>query len=311
MLDEATLSHLLRECNSFIPERKSYAGALCSFLEKSGALPDGASVLEIGPGLGNIALGLKDFMGIKARKYSYKALDISERILENMESMGFDTMLSDCLDVRTDEKFDLIIINEVASDLPTLVDYNVISEEEHAADAKRMIEQYGLDVPEYDFNFNYGAVRLIEILGSIVSPGGFVFLSEQGSGDGRPQKVPVIGHDEYTIDFSHLEKAARQNGFLVMRGEINHVLGIDEEKPFIAGLLRPDIKELYNLDRNDRNIRDIMSGIFTPDEFTSRLVDVGALNIYNIEKYGRFIRKEAKPIHELLKQFEFLLLRKK
>ncbi len=311
MLDEVTLSHLLRKENSFIPNGITYTDLLCGFLEKHLMFPENVSILEIGPGLGDVALGIKNFMETSGRKYSYKAIDISEKILDNMKELDFDTMQSDCLNTRTDEKFDLIIVNEVVSDLPTLVDFNMKTEKgELVIDAKRMISKYGLDVPEYDFNFNYGAIKLIENFENLLHKGGSVFLSEQSSGDGRPRKIPVRGHDEYTIDFSHLEKVAKINGYATRRGDINQILGIDEQLPFVAGVLRPDIKELYNLDKNNRKMQELMTGIFNPDEFTSKLVDVGALNIYNIEKYGQFIRQEAKPIGILLNQFEFLLLRK-
>lgn len=312
MLDEVTLSHLFRNMNSFTRNGLDYPTLLALFFEKHLMLPEDVSILEIGPGIGSIAAGMKYFMDKTGRRYKYKALDISEKMLKNISDMGFETVLADCLDMPlAEEKFDLVIANEVLSDLPTLVDFSMSEEDnETVLDAREMISKYNLDVPEYNFNFNYGAVKLVENLKDILQKGGVAFISEQSCGDGRPKKVSVVGHEEYTIDFGHLEKAAMQNGFLTKRGSINEILGADEEKLFVSGLLRPDIKELYNIEKSDKKIHELMAGIFTPDEFTSKIVETGLLNIFNIEKYGQFVRNSAEPVGKLLNQFEYLLLKK-
>jgi len=313
MLDEVTLSHLFRERNSFTKEGLSYSELLCKFLDERSLLPEGVSVLEIGPGIGSVAMGVRSFMHSKGREYDYKALDISEKILHKMREMGFDTILADCLEMKgMEEQFDLVIVNEVISDLPTIVDFNMRTDraDETAVDARRMIYQYGLDVPSYNFNFNHGAIKLLERVDGLLSERGAAFIAEQSSGKHHPVKVSISSHDEYTIDFGHLERAGRKMGFNVCRGKINDILGIDMERKFVSGLLRPDIKELYNLDRSNKKLQELMTGVFTPDEFIMKVVEAGALNIFNVQRYGGFIRNAAEPVDKLLDQFEFLLLRR-
>lgn len=309
MLDEATLSHLLRNNNSFTSGGKPYGRLLCEFLEKNGGITGNISILEIGPGIGDIAKNIRTFMKEKNHNYRYTALDISEDILRKMRSLDFNTINSDCLDFETDEKYDLIIANEVISDLLSVVGLED-TEDEIARDSLRIINSYNLSLPDDKPNFNYGAIKLIENMRSLLNPGGFCFLSEHSSGGGNPERIPVKGHDEYTINFSHMIKVAKKLGFSIKKGSINDITGIEEDKKFVTGLLRPDMRELYRDEKDDPKIIEIMSGIFTPDEFIEKLVDAHILNVYNIAKYSEFLKNKAEPITKLINQFEYILIRK-
>ena len=39
------------------------------------------------------------------------------------------------------------------------------------------------------------------------------------TGPGNPERIPLMGHDEYTIKFSYLSKIAEHYGYRVHRGQ--------------------------------------------------------------------------------------------
>jgi len=308
MLDEVTISHLIRRKNSFTRTGMTYGQLLWRYLEEKSAMPRNGIVLEIGPGLGNIA---NEFKSHLTEDIKYIVMDISPKIIRNLHKHGFDSIIADCMAIPFKKgSFALVIMNEIISDLPTIVDFDMKTEDRNniITDARRIVEEHKLRVPKDPFNLNYGALKLIEETFPLVKRGGKVFIAEQSCGDASPQKVPVRGHDEYTIDFNLLENLARDVGFSVERGDINQILGIDEERKFISGLLRPDIREIYNLESDNKKLYELMTGIFTPDEFTQGLVDADVFNVFDIEKYGKFVRDNAQTIGKLLRRFEFMLL---
>jgi len=60
---------------------------------------------------------------------------------------------------------------------------------------------------------------------AVVPPPFDEFVALPGS-DGYPRRVPLRGHDEYTIKFGHLEAAAQRLGYRVERFPLMDLLGL-------------------------------------------------------------------------------------
>jgi hypothetical protein len=96
----------------------------------------------------------------------------------------------------------------------------------------RFVSRYDLLLPPYPlFHFNLGAAMAIEKLCSAEIPA--IFVSEHSceaqvpqafqpflrlTVAGMPERIALRGHDEYTIQFSHLEKIASAYHYEVIRG---------------------------------------------------------------------------------------------
>ncbi|MBN2157976.1 MAG: hypothetical protein JW807_01180 [Spirochaetes bacterium] len=136
-------------------------------------------------------------------------------------------------------EFDLLIMNEVSGDLPTLcdIDPESITLPDDRLDplllkTKNLFRSYSLPFPKTVFNLNIGAIEALE---KICSAGlRFIYLSEHSceakvpeelknkiavSGSGNPERIRLMGHDEYTIRFSDLVTVAEQFGYRVVRGQ--------------------------------------------------------------------------------------------
>jgi hypothetical protein len=138
--------------------------------------------------------------------------------------------------------FDLAILNENLGDFPTAVSLTPsllagdrsTEETREMTDIRRLYATYDLPVPAGgEFHFNLGAILALEKLCRSRIPG--IFVSEHScealvpeewasflgvSAPGNPERIPLKGHDEYTIQFSHLEKIGRSFGYRVLRGPI-------------------------------------------------------------------------------------------
>jgi len=105
---------------------------------------------------------------------------------------------------------------------------------------RHFLDRYGLEAPDGpSFPFNLGACEAMEGLCLAGVPS--IFLSEHScearvpqelsglirvSAPGRPERIPLMGHDEYTIRFSHLEGIARFHGYRVRRGPVADYLPV-------------------------------------------------------------------------------------
>ncbi|TFH43568.1 MAG: hypothetical protein E4G96_00870 [Chrysiogenales bacterium] len=136
------------------------------------------------------------------------------------------------------QNFDLAILNEVIGDFPTVcnIDPEILCMPEGRIDpllveVKTIFDSYGLLLPDGPFNLNIGAIRALERL----CDAGLrhIYLSEHSceasapdklkgllniSATGNPQRIPLMGHDEYTIRFSDLVAVAEKKGYRTMRG---------------------------------------------------------------------------------------------
>lgn len=230
-----------------------YGALLARFLAPRVGLAPGWSVLEIGGGYGTL---MAAFLGeVSAREATL--VDVSpyfggeqRRALAGFSGCRFVT--GDAAEVLAGlpGRVDLAVCNEVLGDLPTVTG---ISREELLAaladgsaagalgEVAEAVRRYGLDLsdaPE-SFAFNLGAVKLLERLAPVAR---CVFLSEHGCdtvvpepwgdflvptpGDGYPRRIPLKGHDEYSIRFGHLARVAEVLGYRVERLHLAQVVGL-------------------------------------------------------------------------------------
>jgi hypothetical protein len=242
---ELTVCNALEEagspCREIIDNKQSFGNLLYEHLAGHISIDAVTSIIEIGGGYGFI---MRDFL---RRKKNFKAamIDVSPVIINiqknNLKGYPVEFVNDDFFQVDTDfiARFDLVLLNEVAGDFPAICDINPIifslpaSElDPMMARVKNIFTSYGLPVPGKSFNLNIGAIDALEKLCS--SGIRYIYLSEhsceagvpeemrnkmQISGTGNPERIPLMGHDEYTIKFSNLSRIAEQFGYRVLRGQ--------------------------------------------------------------------------------------------
>lgn len=234
---------------------KPYGEIVADFLADRGVLHWGTSLVEVGGGRGSLMAALLDVMPAA----EVTMVDLSPFFLEHQRrAVG---RFSNVTFVRSDAaaffrtlhgEVDLVVSNENLGDLRTYTNLpkaevlglvetdgwqgrdDVVSEV--AAKASR----YGLDLsdaPE-SFAFNMGAIEYLEALApkaravflvehgadTVVPPAYAEFVSCEATG--YPRRIPLKGHDEYTIHFGHLAAVARRLGYRVERLHLMEVLDL-------------------------------------------------------------------------------------
>jgi hypothetical protein len=264
-----TLGWELTVCNALYPEhtplRKilrcndSYGHLLYDYLNRFIPMGKIKNIIEIGGGYGYL---MKDFLD-RDRSLQPCMLDISPFLLQKqMETLkGYNVSFrqEDFLD--TDPAllagFDLAVLNENLGDFPTMINpgqdiFKLPSSkiiDPHLKKAVGLFERYGFSRPEdMAFNFNTGAIQAVEKL--CVSGIPYIYLGEHSceagvpetlrsivhiESTGDPERISLMGHDEYSIKFSYLEQAARALNYKSMRGSFADFIHIDftEELRFI------------------------------------------------------------------------------
>jgi SAM-dependent methyltransferase len=248
--DLKALGWELTVCNSLYPADTpvrrvlvcdaSYGQLLYDHLKRFIPLDRVGSVLEIGGGYGYL---MRDFLS-KNERLRPAMLDISPALLEKQKEAlaGYEAsyLLEDALDTDAADlqRYELVILNENLGDFPTAVDvdHHILEDVVERADQvaekiRRFFETYSLERPAGHFNFNLGAMEIVERLCSAGIP--YIFVGEHScegiappglkpfitvSSDGNPRRIPLKGHDEYTIKFSHLQRVAQYHGYRTARG---------------------------------------------------------------------------------------------
>jgi hypothetical protein len=264
-----TLGWELTVCNALYPEetpiRKvlaqddSYGHLLYEFLNRFVPMEGIKKIIEIGGGYGYL---MKDFLDCNQALEPWE-LDISPFLLQKQkETLGKHRVTyreEDFLetDVALLMQFDLAILNENLGDFPTLVnlDQELFQISSGTADHALgkviyFFEQYKLHRPTSEtFHFNLGAVQALEKLCAAGIP--YIFLGEHSceaqipealrlppiyiESTGTPEKISLMGHDEYSIQFSHLQKIAEAFVYTCVRGPFADFIPITitEELKFI------------------------------------------------------------------------------
>ncbi len=249
--DLATLGWELTVCNSLYPAdtpvrrileyNASYGHLLYDHLRRFMPLEQMRSILEIGGGYGYL---MKDFL-TRNSKFRACMVDIAPVLLARQEETlaGHDVVYRLENAMETDlailKGHELAILNENLGDFPTLVgadrrimdDQSLSGPDMVATKIRHFFDVYGLAWPEAEFNLNIGAMEMVERLCSAEIP--FIFIGEHSceakvppslepyidiQSDGNPRRIPLKGHDEYTIKFSHLQRIAEHHGYKTARG---------------------------------------------------------------------------------------------
>lgn len=248
--DLKALGWELTVCNSLYPSGTpirrvllrdaSYGELLYDHLDRFIPLGRVGSVLEIGGGYGYL---IKDFLS-KNDRLRPSMLDISPALLEKQREAlaGHEVsyLLEDALEVEAAllQRYELVILNENLGDFPTAVDIDrrILEDgpgrlDRVTEEIRRFFDTYDLERPVDSFNFNLGAMEIVERLCSSGIP--YIFIGEHScegmappalrpfitiSSDGNPRRIPLKGHDEYTIRFSHLQRMAECHGYRTVRG---------------------------------------------------------------------------------------------
>jgi hypothetical protein len=246
-----TLGWELTVCNALYPERtpirrilaqdNSYGHLLYEYLDGLMPMKNIRKIIEIGGGYGYL---MKDFLGCN-RSFEPCMLDISPFLLQKQKETlnGYHVAYREEDFLETDtaflKEFDLAILNENLGDFPTLINLNRDIFEISSATAEQdlgkaiyFFERYQLERPPSEtFHFNLGALQALEKLCASEIP--HVFLGEHSceatvpedlrlpihiESKGTPEKISLKGHDEYSIQFSYLQKVAETLGYEAIRG---------------------------------------------------------------------------------------------
>lgn len=264
--DLNSLGWELTVCNALYPEnspcrrvlqtKASLGVNLYLFLEKLISFNEIHNILEIGGGVGYL---MRDFLTLN-RRLKATMLDISpyllERQKENLKGFEVDFRENDILktEINALVPFDLVIMNENIGDLPALVAYfGEISntEKNHAyylEKANYFSKKYKISVAVEE-NINIGAMILLE---NICQAGvKYIYLSEHScesrvpeklksyiniESSGIPEKIPLKGHDEYTIKFSYLQKIAEMFHYKIKHGPIADFLPLKINSKVLTAL---------------------------------------------------------------------------
>lgn len=252
-----------------LEEPRSYGALLGQFLRERGILVPGMRICEAGGGYGSLMRGMLEDWGDMVD--GVVMVDLSPYMLKRQKKVlsrwsgKLSFINGDVLEVLPGlSGIDLVIVNEVMGDLPTWVG---LDPADLPGEVAQLIERYGLHIPpEGPFNFNLGAVRLVESLS--MKRGMTFFLSEHSSdpifaedmsylgrrlnGDGYPREIILHGHSEFTIRFSHLDAVARAHERETAGGPLTEIVGITDSPRnravFIGRMTSSDEQEiLYEL----------------------------------------------------------------
>jgi hypothetical protein len=234
---ETTLSHLLRVPHPALTGGiaggaegpRTYGQALADVLLSRRAIPDGAvRVLEIGAGLAYVARDAIARLREAGRDVSYTIVELSPALAGAQRELltgvaGVTWIVGDVLDVTVEGRFDLILCNEMAGDLParqlTRADVGLAADGGTTdRDKLRAVSQIAADLgvvlddaPE-PFYLQIGAIEMVSRIAGWLAPGGTAVITEFGDINAWPRLSTQLDHPELSTHFGHLMQAARGAG---------------------------------------------------------------------------------------------------
>jgi SAM-dependent methyltransferase len=220
---------------------------------------DGLSVAEVGPGLGLSSYDFLVDLG-SLSGFDYTAVELSPNLARasalygtGLVSSYIDADAHEIGEVLDPDSVDIFIANEVVGDMITVdeiprewltSDMSLSGEHaEYVYYLRRLVSEGKLPLHNgYTLCYNFGALKLVEDLYSIMKPNGVAFISEHSC----EQPIPVIGSDvkvvrgnphpiglgdhvEYSMRFSDLEMAAKCVGFETERGRLVDLVDVRDD----------------------------------------------------------------------------------
>jgi 2-polyprenyl-3-methyl-5-hydroxy-6-metoxy-1,4-benzoquinol methylase len=224
---EMTVSHVYREPHVLLNGR-NYGAAFADVLIKKGVVSSKISILEVGGGTGIFGKSFLDEIKVAApgiyKTIKYAFFELSPALIKSQQkiSRGHHNIVRFIEgDIEShnfrDEKFDLILSNEMVADLNVVKLRKADFEEPSTLtrDKKRSIDiisEYGINISDApkEFLFNLKAIEFLILIKKILNPGGKAYIVEYGSQWGYPKAVVLQGHVEHSIHFDHLERVAQK-----------------------------------------------------------------------------------------------------
>ncbi|MDE6640229.1 MAG: class I SAM-dependent methyltransferase [Acetatifactor sp.] len=261
---ETTISYMLRNRTSIL-HNKSYGECLFKILynkmESEVNQNIGLSILEIGAGLGDVALSILD-TAPSHRICDYTICDISASMLAAQRNkigtvhngIPVQYIHNNILNSPTTmlKRYDLIICNEVIADLPSIT-LKQCSNEVIRSKATSM------NYLEGDY-INIGAFELITRLWELLSSGGIAFVSEYSESDNIPQISRVMGdHQETSIDFRLLEDFANEIGFHSLSSSLMSFMEIEHDISVVSPHAFFLLQSVYGLNKGFIATQDLES----------------------------------------------------
>jgi hypothetical protein len=242
---ELTVTNALEDasspCRGVLDKNGSFGELLFDHLKALIPLKSCSSVIEIGGGYGFL---MRDFL-LRDNFKKAAMIDLSPVLLnkqrETLKDFSMTFFENDffATDAALFRDYDLVLLNEIVGDFPTICDIN--PESLNAADSdtdpvmarvKDFFFRYGLRIPEEPFNLNSGAIEAVEKLCRAGIR--YIYVSEHSceapvpelmknrlaiTSPQNPERITLMGHCEYTIKFSYLERIAVRLGYRVTRGQ--------------------------------------------------------------------------------------------
>ncbi len=249
---ELTVTNALEDplspCRSVLEKKESFGNLLFDHLNATIPLNSLNSIIEIGGGYGFL---MRDFMQ-RGNFHKAAMLDLSPILLSRQKETLKDFPISFIennyffVDTAFFREYDLALLNEIIGDFPTICDVEPDFHKAVDSDTdpilariKAFFTTYGLPIPEKSFNINIGAIEAVEKL--CCAGIKYIYLSEHSceatvpevlqnkinvTGSQNPERITLMGHCEYTIRFSYLERIADRVGYRVLRGQYKDFINV-------------------------------------------------------------------------------------
>ncbi|WP_026883024.1 class I SAM-dependent methyltransferase [Clostridium akagii] len=227
---ETTISYMFRRKNDIL-NNKSYGEKLIYNLGKKRGKPN--DILEVGAGLGDVAVSILKYYN--RQKLNYTIYDLSGSLLDyqrekiNKVATSLHNISYYCINaekININNKFDLIISNEVIGDF-TSMKYKIFKNtDEYKQLSKELFNNYS----DEDY-VNTGAISFLKKIYNALKEDGQAFISEYSELDGKPQiSNMMFDHKEISIDFILLKSISECFGFEVKLLPLMSFLDIDDCK---------------------------------------------------------------------------------
>ncbi len=227
-------------CRRILKIDQSYGLHLFDFLEEKTGFGDVHRLIEVGGGYGFL---MRDFLSRKG-DLAPVMVDISPVLLGEqkkcLKGHKVEFIQDDFFNLEKSflQSFSMAVFNENLGDFPTVCDLKpeILSAASGSdpllIEIRKFHDKYQLPLPvQTGYTVNLGALRVLESLCEAGIPR--IFLSEHScesrvplkwadlieiESTGHPERIKLKGHDEFTIQFSHLEKIANYYDYKCLRG---------------------------------------------------------------------------------------------